>query len=59
MNCGPPGVPQNGNVGVITTTFGATVMYSCSPTYILCGDDTRICQGNGSWSGVVPDCISE
>ena len=59
VDCGQPGTPANGNVVVISTTFGATVMYSCSMTYVLCGNDTRICQANAMWSGDVPECISE
>ena len=59
VDCQQPGVPSNGGVTIISTTFGSTVMYSCDSGYALCGDDTRMCLSTGMWSGSVPDCISE
>ena len=59
VDCGSPGTPTNGNAIIISTTFGTTIMYSCNETYILCGSDSRTCQANATWSGEVPDCISE
>jgi len=59
VDCRSPGVPSNGVVTIISTTFGSTVMYSCDSGYALCGNDTRMCLSTGMWSGSVPDCISE
>ena len=59
VDCGPPGIPTDGNAVVITTVYGATVMYGCSPTFIRCGNRIIECQANGTWSGVLPECTSE
>lgn len=34
-------------------------MYECFNGYVLVGNEYRICQPNGEWSGVEPDCICE
>jgi len=40
----------------IGSTFGQTVTYNCDEGYILLGDNTRVCQATGVWSGSVPTC---
>ena len=61
VNCGHPGILANGNIILTNTTLGSTIAYACDVSFVLCGNDTRICQSNGMWSGSLPSCnlISE
>ena len=57
VDCGTLTSPTNGQVNQTAgTTFGQTATYSCDPGYNLVGDDTRICQASGVWSGSEPNC---
>ena len=52
--------PDNGNVTVPSTEFGAVATYTCiNSSFYLNGPDTRECQANGNWSGDEPQCISK
>ncbi|XP_013793835.2 limulus clotting factor C-like, partial [Limulus polyphemus] len=35
---------------------GATLRFSCDSPYYLIGQETLTCQGNGQWSGQIPQC---
>ena len=59
VDCGEPDTPSNGGVSYTITTEGSTIVYSCDPGFVLCGDENRTCLSTGMWSGSVPDCISE
>ena len=69
MSCGEPDTPSNGVANYTMTTEGSTVVYSCDPGFVLCGDENRTCISipisgllsafTGFWSGSVPMCISE
>ncbi|CAF0889036.1 unnamed protein product [Brachionus calyciflorus] len=39
--------------------FGAQIVYDCDAGYILVGEKTRICEGDGWWSGTSPICVKE
>ena len=52
-------MPTNGNVFAPSTTFGSTATHTCNIGFLLCGENNRTCQSNGSWSGSTPDCISK
>ncbi|KAI1288488.1 CUB and sushi domain-containing protein 3 [Halotydeus destructor] len=39
------------------TSFNATALYKCDRDYTLVGNETRVCLGNGSWSGSEPKCL--
>ena len=59
VDCEKPDTPSNGGVSYTITTEGSTIVYSCDPGFVLCGDENRTCLSTGMWSGSVPDCISE
>ena len=59
MDCGSPGFPENGDSIVGETIYNSTVTHVCNEGYILIGDKKRICHGNGTWSGVFPECKRE
>ena len=41
------------------TTVGSEAVYVCNDGYNLIGNETRVCQGDGIWSGSIPQCIPE
>jgi len=47
---------MNGDVDNANTTFGSVVRYSCNTGYKIEGNNTRVCQTNGSWTGKDPSC---
>lgn len=59
IDCGNPGTPQNGYRLLLGTTFGSQVTYNCLQGYDLSGEGTRVCLGNGLWSGSLPTCECE
>ena len=57
MDCGTLTNPVNGQVShTAGTTFGQTATYSCNTGYKFVGDNTRMCQATGVWSGDIPTC---
>ena len=38
--------------------MGAIATYSCKPGFVLEGEDTRVCNRSGNWTGSVPECKS-
>jgi len=57
VDCGSLQDPQDGQVVLSGTIFGSTATYTCNTGFVLLGDETRICQANGEWSGLIPLCI--
>ena len=50
--------PNNGNVSTPEgRTYGETAIYSCQYGYHLDGTGSRVCEANGSWSGIDPSCV--
>ena len=58
VDCGVTTLPL-GQVSVTSTTFGSVATYSCATGYDLSGPDTRVCQDDGTWSGIELTCESE
>ena len=59
MDCGSLTNPANGQVShTAGTTFGQTATYNCNTGYNRVGDNTRMCQATGEWSGSEPTCQS-
>ena len=60
MDCGFLTDPANGRVShTAGTTFGQTATYTCDTGFNLVGDNTRMCQVAGVWSGNAPTCQGE
>lgn len=56
-----PGLNNQANGQVNATTAvstGQSAFYTCDGGYSIIGDDTRTCQGDGTWSGSEPVCGS-
>lgn len=56
VDCGHPGVPDNGAVQLSATTFDSVATFQCNQGYLLVGSTRRECQSNGQWSGTQPVC---
>ena len=54
--CPSLSAPSNGKVQVEGVKPGSSARYSCNDGYKLRGDNTRICQEGGQWSGQEPIC---
>ena len=48
--------PANGNLVLSGNTFGETANYTCNTGFILEGDSTLTCGGDGQWIGSSPVC---
>ena len=59
VNCGDPGVLENGRRLVHGTTESSTVEYGCTDGYALMGTSERTCNSSGEWSGRLPRCQSK
>ena len=56
INCERLNNPDNGIVVVKGNTIGAVATYHCNPGFQLVGSEQRICQEDGTYSGVAPFC---
>ncbi len=57
VNCGNPGVPDNGWQNPNASyTFDSKVFYSCLNGFELNGSSMISCQANGTWSNTSPQC---
>ena len=48
--------PANGSLVLSGNTFGETANYTCNTGFILEGDSTLTCGGDGQWTGSPPVC---
>lgn len=57
MKCLPLDNPLNGVVNVTNDFFfPSTASYTCNRGYTINGAPSRMCNKDGSWSGMVPNC---
>ncbi|XP_073075330.1 CUB and sushi domain-containing protein 1 isoform X2 [Manis javanica] len=55
--CGDPGTPADGRLSGRSFTYGSEVLFQCRAPFVLVGSPRRVCQADGTWSGVQPACI--
>lgn len=57
--CAPLTAPPHGTVAVTNEgNYPSTATYACGPSLGLSGGSARVCQADGSWSGIEPICLS-
>lgn len=59
IQCGPPPQVHHGKVEGTDHSWGAGVSYSCFHGYQLTAPAVLTCEGNGTWTGDVPQCLRE
>jgi len=58
IDCGDPGNPYNGYRHIPGgTKYQAVATYTCQSQHHLQGHKSRVCQGDGTWSGEKPVCL--
>ncbi|KAG7173717.1 Locomotion-related protein Hikaru genki-like 2 [Homarus americanus] len=59
INCGHPGYLSNGWLDNIDqgTAMGASIIFRCYPNMTIEGDQSTVCQADGSWSKPLPLCL--
>ena len=58
VNCGDPGIPDNGTRIGDNFYYNSTVTYSCNNGYNLTGTAALTCLSSGTWSALIPTCPS-
>ena len=56
VNCGDPGIPDNGARNGDNFYYNSTITYSCNIGYNLTGTATLTCLSNGTWNESIPTC---
>ena len=56
ITCGDPGMPMNGSVTSNGTYVTSVAEFTCDFGFELINDTQRVCQLNGMWSNMVPEC---
>ena len=57
--CADPGVPLNGARRGNDLSFGGELTFSCDIGYNLLGSASRVCQADGTFSGVEATCTGK
>lgn len=55
-NCGQPPVIENGRVTGTDYSYNSMVRYQCDVGYVLTGNPSLICRGDGLWDDPPPRC---
>lgn len=59
MLCGDPGTPAEGFIEGRQFTYKSEVSFYCRPPFLMVGSSRRVCEADGSWSGIQPSCIGQ
>ena len=59
VDCGRPPHLENGVINDTATSYQTIILYECNDGYYLDRQASRICQANGHWSGIQPECIGK
>ncbi|XP_030270316.1 CUB and sushi domain-containing protein 1-like isoform X1 [Sparus aurata] len=57
IQCGPPPQVHHGKVEGTDYSWGSSVSYSCFHGYQMSTPSVLTCEGNGTWTGDVPQCL--
>ena len=57
VDCGPLLDPTNGSSSGESTLFPKSVLFKCDSGFLLRGSSLRMCQPNGTWSGLQAKCV--
>uniref|UniRef100_A0A3B5AXB4 Sushi domain-containing protein n=1 Tax=Stegastes partitus TaxID=144197 RepID=A0A3B5AXB4_9TELE len=57
IQCGPPPQVHYGKVEGTDHSWGSSVTYSCFHGYQLSTPAVLSCEGNGTWTGDIPQCL--
>ncbi|KAM7406247.1 hypothetical protein PAMP_000635 [Pampus punctatissimus] len=57
IQCGPPLQVHYGKVEGSDHSWGSSVSYSCFHGYQLSSPAVLTCEGNGTWTGDIPQCL--
>ncbi|XP_029281787.1 LOW QUALITY PROTEIN: CUB and sushi domain-containing protein 1-like [Cottoperca gobio] len=57
IQCGPPAQLHHGKVEGTDHSWASSVSYSCFHGYQLSTPAVLTCEGNGTWTGDVPQCL--
>lgn len=60
INCGHPGNLYNGWIENIDagTGLGASIIFRCQPDMLMHGHASSVCQIDGRWRNVLPECLA-
>ncbi|XP_015755037.1 PREDICTED: sushi, von Willebrand factor type A, EGF and pentraxin domain-containing protein 1-like isoform X6 [Acropora digitifera] len=58
VDCGPLLDPTNGSSSGESTLFPNSVLFNCDSGFLLRGSSLRMCQPNGTWSGLQANCVA-
>ena len=59
VDCGNPGVPDNGQAHGDIYTYNSVINYTCNEGYLINDSYSIVCQDNGEWSNAVPGCVGK
>ena len=61
VDCGNPGVPDNGQAHGDIYTYNSVINYTCTCNegYLINGSHSIVCLPYGNWNSAVPLCVVE